>query len=88
MKRIESSDLKQIKFVMESTLMELRWVTKCLELNSVNVDYKDDADTEKDGTLAHHFYAGKFGGRSHTGSFKRQYGVTLEQMDEWIEWLE
>ncbi len=82
MKRIESSDLKQIKFVMESTLDELRWVTKCLELNNV------DVDTEKDGTLAHHFHAGKHGGRSHTGSFKRQYGVTLEQMDEWIEWLE
>ena len=88
MKRIQSSDLKQIKFVMENTLYELRWATKCLELNSVNVDYKDDDDTEKDGTLAHHFHAGKFGGSPHTGSFKRQYGVTLEQMDEWIEWLE
>ena len=87
MKRIESSDLKQIKHVMESTLYELRWVTKCLELNSENVDYKDDDDTEKGANLPRHMYAGKFGPRPHPGSFKRQYGVTLEQMDEWIEWL-
>ena len=83
MKRIESSDLKQIKFVMENTLFELRWATKCLELNSVNVDYKDDDDK-----WPHHMHAGKFGASPHTGSFKGQYGVTLEQMDEWIEWLE
>lgn len=89
MKRIESSDLKQIKHVMESTLYELRWVTKCLELNKVNVDYKDDTENNGgDAHHAHHFHAGKFGGSGHTGSFKRQYGVTLEQMDEWIEWLE
>ena len=88
MKRIESSDLKQIKFVMENTLYELRWLTKCLELNSVDVDYKDDDDTEKEDKWPHHMHAGKFGVRPHPGAFKRQYGVTLEQMDEWIEWLE
>mgnify|MGYP000844579195 FL=1 len=69
---MKSQDLTLIKNQMLSTMWEIKYLTRLVELNSTSKI--DDVD-------------GKFGPMTPSMAFKAQYGIELSQLDEWTEEL-
>ena len=78
---MNTADIQKLKHAMEVTLAQLRWATRCIELSSLpdreSGVYKKVFDAEHS--------AGLYGQLPPSKAFKCHWGVSLEQMDEWIE---
>jgi len=82
-KEQRAKDIEHLKNKMEATLAQLRWATRCIELSSLP-DRRSEEESKSLYDPEHS--AGLYGQRSDSKAFKLHWGVSLEQMDEWIEY--
>ena len=79
---MNTADIQKLKHAMEVTLVQLRWATRCIELASLP-DRKSEEESKSLYDPEHS--AGLYGQLPPGRAFKLHWGVSLEQMDEWIE---